>query len=61
MKSDLVDIAVLLKHETPKAWLVNDGAKDVWLPKSQCEVETGGGKSAICTLPEWLARDKGLI
>ena len=58
--SNLVDIAVEFRHETPKAILVYDGAKEVWLPKSQVEYEHSGG-GVIVTMPEWLAKDKGLI
>ena len=61
MKSDLVDVACVLKHETKAAWLINDGDRDVWLPKSQCEVEVMDDKSCIVTLPEWLALEKELI
>ena len=56
----LCDIAVQVKHETDKAFLVTDGAKDVWLPKSQVELYPEGD-TAIVTMPEWLAKDKGLI
>ena len=59
--SDLVDIIVEVKHETDKAILVDDGAKKVWLPKSQIEFESNGDGTSTVTLPEWLARDKGLI
>lgn len=37
-KSDLIDLAVEIRAETLKAWLVHDGHRDVWIPKSQCEV-----------------------
>jgi hypothetical protein len=50
-----------IRHETPKAWLVErpDG-EDVWLPKSQCEHhgEDPDGR-AILIVPAWLARKKG--
>lgn len=61
MKSDLIDLAVEIRHETTMAYLVHDGHRDVWLPKSQCEVHFEPGKPAIATLPEWLAKAKGLI
>jgi len=65
MKSDLVDVAVLRIAETEKAILVSDdGEREgaVWLPKSQVEIENGGlANHVTVTLPEWLARDKGLI
>jgi len=67
MKSNLIDLAVEIRHETANAWLVHDGHRDVWLPKSQCEVEyhnADGSEApgtAIVTLPEWLAKAKELI
>lgn len=62
MKSNLVDVACILKHETKAAYLVNGGDCDIWLPKSQCEVELDkDGKTCIVTLPEWLALEKELI
>lgn len=64
-KSDLVDVAVVRHAETDKAILVSETAhKDdaVWLPKSQIEVANDGHKNFVTvTLPEWLAKDKGLI
>lgn len=59
-KPELVDIAVMLKHETKSAYLVNDGTQDVWLPKSQCEFAQLGNDGVV-TLPLWLAKEKGLI
>lgn len=57
MRSDLIDIAVILKGETDKAWRVDAGmGEPKWIPKSQCEFEDG-----TLTLPEWLAKEKGLI
>jgi hypothetical protein len=60
MKSDLVDIEVVIKIETAKAVLVNDGKRDVWLPLSQVEMERDNEKTFV-TMPEWLAIDKGLV
>jgi hypothetical protein len=54
-KSDLVDITAELRRETEKAWLVFDGSKEVWLPKSQVERERN-----VFTMPSWLAGEKGL-
>jgi hypothetical protein len=66
VKSDLIDIAVEVRHDTPRAYLVHDGHRDVWLPKSQCEVHettTAGAasRSWVVTLPEWLAQKTELI
>jgi hypothetical protein len=64
-KSDLIDVAVRLHHETEKAWLVSDDGEvesAVWIPKSQAEIEAkANGRMHMLTLPEWLATDKRLI
>jgi hypothetical protein len=70
VKSDLIDVTVQMHADTEKAVLVSDDGdkgKAIWLPKSQIEIafhpsmkERGKGVATI-TLPEWLAKDKGLI
>jgi hypothetical protein len=55
---DLVEVCVILKHETPKAWLFTDADRDVWIPKSQAEYDPASLK---LELPEWLAIEKGLV
>ncbi len=58
----VIDIAVILKHETPKAYLVDTGERNpVWLPKSEVEFYDDGKGGGIVTLPYWLAHEKGLI
>lgn len=57
MRSNLVDIAGELRHETENAFQIFDGTEVVWLPKSQVE-DNGDGTFAM---PEWLAKEKGLI
>lgn len=60
--NDTVDITVEIKHETEKAWLVSDGSSEVWIAKSQGEMERSANKKIYTlTIPEWLASDKGLI
>lgn len=62
-KSNLIDVAVQLHHETEKAWLVSDNGEResaIWIPKSQAEIEPKG-KAYILTLPEWLAIEKALV
>jgi hypothetical protein len=70
MKSDLIDVTVQMHAETGKAVLISDDgdkSKAVWIPKSQCEIEFDpsmkdlGKWIATLTLPEWLAKDKGLV
>lgn len=56
-QSDLIEIAGELRHETPRAFLIFDGDKEVWLPKSKVEDNHDG----TFTLPEWLALERGLI
>lgn len=56
-KPELIDVSVKLRHETDKAYLLFDGAKTEWVPKSQVE-DNGDG---TFTMPLWLAKDKGFI
>jgi len=53
----IIDLALEYRHETAMAYLVHDGHKDVWLPKSLVEYD---GKD-IFTMSEWLAKREGLI
>ena len=64
--SDLVDLTLQLRFEKPLSVAVTDPAKPqkqewTWLPKSQIEFEKKGGVAVVVTLPEWLARSKGLV
>jgi hypothetical protein len=56
----LIDIAVELRHETEKAYLVNTGEGEMWLPKYQVEYYKER-TTEIVTMPYWLANEKGLI
>jgi hypothetical protein len=58
MKSDLVDIAGQVQGETDKAYRFFDGARTVWLPKSQCEWDAD---TKTMVMSEWLAAEKELI
>jgi hypothetical protein len=67
-RSDLEEVTVELVHATDKAWLVTDGRVvggkrvDVWIPKSQCELERDPGKASYTlTAPEWKLKDVGLL
>jgi hypothetical protein len=62
MAAKIVDVEDLdIKNRTDKAILVDDGKVSVWLPLSQVEVEENRDGTYTVTLPEWLAKDKGLI
>jgi hypothetical protein len=58
MPKELIELALTVKHQTEKAFLVTDGVNEVWLPKSQVEHHEEDG---IFVIPFWLARDKELI
>lgn len=47
-----------MKAETDRAWLLTVENEDIWFPKSQCEVDT---KRKTIDVPNWIARQKGLI
>ena len=60
----LVDVSMTLHVETKAAILVSDdGDKEnaVWLPKSQVEFTEPKNNITEVTMPEWLAKEKGLI
>jgi hypothetical protein len=63
-RSNLVDIEVTLRRETPLAYgFANPNGGDIiWVPKSQCEFE--GGDPPTCkgtlTMEDWKATEKGL-
>lgn len=44
------------KADTPKAYLVQIGGEEVWLPKSQCELNED---SMLVEMPTWLAEKRG--
>jgi hypothetical protein len=58
----LVDVEAELRRETPGdngAYLIYAGVgKEVWVPKSLVEYDP---VHCIFAMPEWLAKDKGLI
>ena len=63
-KSGLVDVEVQIHHRTERAILVSDDGdreRAVWLSLSLVEVETKQGGLAEGTMPEWLAKERGLI
>lgn len=63
--AEKIELAVTLVHESDRAVLVNDGDREAWLPKSQCEVEGGEypapGEAFTLYVAEWVAKEKGLI
>lgn len=64
----LHDFTLTLRQEKPLAIAVTDpnarqltGTKWIWLPKSKIEFEKVSATSVKVTLPEWLAKEKGLV
>jgi hypothetical protein len=57
MTDRLVDITAQVRGETDRAWLLFDGTKTEWVPKSQVE----DNKDGTFTMPEWLAKKKEFI
>jgi hypothetical protein len=50
-----------LLRETEKAWLIDDGTKEVWVPKSQGEMYKRADGTYDFFGEEWLLKAKGLI
>lgn len=63
MARELVDIEVLIAHETERAVMIKEAedSEPIWLPKSQVEIHGDVGDTGTITLPEWLAEERGLI
>lgn len=64
-EAEKVEVSVTFKRETDRAILVNDGDKDIWLPKSQCSIAAEDfpepGEAIEIEVAEWLAKEKGLL
>ena len=61
VKTEWLDLHVEIKRESTGAYLVTDGEVECWLPKSQVRVLDLAGDLAELRIPEWLARNEGLI
>ena len=56
--NNLVEVEAEIHAETEKAFLLDHGGDEKkWVPKSQVE-DNGDG---TFSMPEWLAKDKGMI
>jgi hypothetical protein len=54
---ELFEVAAELRHETKLAYLLFDGTKEAWVPKSQVENHNDG----TFTMPHWLAEKVGFV
>lgn len=61
--SKQVEIEVIVKQQTDDAYLIFDGRTNVWIAKSQVtdQCEESDGTITSIFIPEWLAKEKGLI
>ena len=63
-RSNLVDIAGIVIERREKAVWINAGDTNAWLPLSQVELDppdASAGHAVEVAMPEWLAKEKGLI
>lgn len=68
MKDDESEVrGLLLIEERPKALLVRQGTRDVWLPRSAIShmrkdpiIEGKPHRSIVITIPDWLMEEKCL-
>lgn len=58
---EMIEIEAEIVHETKLAVLVNDGDKDIWLPKNYIQYEGRIGQTVEIKIPDWIANDKGLL
>lgn len=56
-----VEIECTLEHETKLAWLIDDGDRSVWIPKSRGKLEGAGRGTYVLTIDQPLAEEKGLV
>lgn len=54
-------VNVKVRRETEKAWLVDDGSQEVWMPKSQCELYLREDDTCDLFAEEWILKAKGMI
>lgn len=60
-KTDRTCINCKILRETERAWLIDDGNKEVWVPKSQSEAYRLADGTTDLFVEQWIAKDKGLI
>lgn len=69
MKSDLIDLNVIFQTQTERAVCIRteEDGRDIWIPKSQCQIEPcegdelRRGELAMLTAPETILFEKEMI
>lgn len=56
-----VPLETTVVRETEKAYLILDAGDELWIPKSQCHGVELLEEQLRCEIPEWLAKEKGLL
>jgi hypothetical protein len=60
-RTNRVSVNCKIEHETERAWLIDEGTKKVWIPKSQGEVYRLSDGTVDLFVEEWIAKEKGII
>lgn len=63
MENNDIEFCATVEHETDKSLLVSDGSEKIWLPKSQIvrQRPIGSNMDFEFVIPQWLAKEKGII
>lgn len=62
--TEWIDVTCLRESPSGKAWLVTNGSKESWIPKSQVideEEELRPGLATKIELPAWLLESEELV
>ena len=62
---EFVEIACQVRFKTDRAVLIHDGTREVWIPHSMIEdpepEAMNVGEHITLLIPEWIAKEKGLL
>lgn len=58
-EEETVELYFDVKRDLDKSWLVTDGDKDYFLPKSRCQ--QNGDDPRLFVVPRWLAEREGMV
>jgi len=61
MDINSIDFCGKLQKENDACWFVFDGVELLSIPKSQAKLRRIRGDDYEITIPEWLAKDRGII
>ena len=63
MENNQIEFCATVENETEKSLLVSDGKEKIWLPKSQIAKQRPIGRNGDYefVIPQWLAKERGII